>query len=338
MRQGVLIAVITEEGYGQHKTVTKIVRRRISKTIPIVVIPEWHYGEEPYKGDPDHFIYAYHHEAEELRELLTSLISTWKAPLDWLGAETEADEAMLLQRLEEAYRNNFPADEQGTFGFTGHNGHVVAEALRIKLLPSDLLKGEFEGSLTVRQQSFNSAEAQQYDEEVRRIVNMTDDERKAFSNAMMAERGLEPAKGGGVYVRRVAKGDDINGFAIDPVTLQYLITFRFGMHDHADQFLRNRLERIDRMKGDDRDLDHYRQIFSGYIFLASKRLGFTTPILQLFTQRMTREATPADEILRVAEFLLKERKFIPVTFEGDLLGTFRPRAVRDLEDEEGVAS
>jgi hypothetical protein len=123
-----------------------------------------------------------------------------------------------------------------------------------------------------------------------------------------------------VYVTRAWSGDKINGFAIDPITLEILITTRFGTHHMATQLLANRIEHIEALrqrkhwcdlKEKERNKCLWRLI-AGLIFSEIK--GFSTPILQLFTHDAEPEA-----MREVMRWLKKQQKFLPVRGDGRLL-------------------
>jgi len=316
---GVLILIIAkQERYSdQHKGIIARVRKEFSKTLPIVVIPEG-WGDERFTGDPsDTSVYVFDHTDVELTKLVENLTTAWKPPVSWLGAETREDQAILMSQLENAYRKHYLDDDNdGMFGTPDHNHQIVAEALRIKLLPVEFLKAEFDDTLEKDDRVFVASEPSVYEKEVVRVRTMTDEERKEFDHRLMRARGYEPAEGGGVFVTRATCGNGVNGFAIDPVTLENLTTHRFGEHHLAKDMLARRIERIEvlrnrKLSEDDEHECHWR-LMSGLIF--SEIDGFTTPILCLY-----RKGADDDGIKRVASFLKKEQMFIPVTPDGQLI-------------------
>lgn len=317
----ILVMVKQEEYSEQHKEIIVKVRDGLSKTLPIVVIPDG-FGEERFNGDPaDSLVYVHDHTDAELITLINRLVSEWKPPLNWLGAETPEDQAILLQQLENAYRKHYIDDDSDRmFGTPDHNHQVVAEALRIRLLPASLIKTEFDDTIERKVRVFASAKTSVYKKEVNRIRRMTDDERKEFDHRLMRARGYEPAEGGGVFVTRATCGNGVNGFAIDPVTLENLTTHRFGEHHLAKDMLARRIVAIEALRNHKHryELDHDDELkcqwrlMSGLIF--SEIDGFTTPILCLY-----REDADNEEVKKVASFLMREQKFIPVTPDGHLI-------------------
>jgi len=317
-----ILVIIKQEMYSdQHKEIIAKVRDGFSKTLTVVVIPDG-FGDERFNGDPaDPLVYIYDHTDAELVTLVNRLVSEWKPPLNWLGAETPEDQAILLQQLENAYRKYYLDDDSDRmFGSPDYNHQVVAEALRIRLLPSSLIKAEFDDTIERKVRVFVTAQTSVYEKESERIRTMTEDECKEFGHCLMRARGYEPIESGGVYVTSFSRGANVNGFAIDPVTLENLTTHRFGEHHLAKDMLARRIKSIEELRSrknyyglgvDDEHKCHWR-LMSGLIFLEID--GFTTPILCLY-----RNNTDDEGVKKVVSFLRKERKYIPVTPDGQLI-------------------
>jgi hypothetical protein len=286
-----------------------------------VVIPGGWEGR--FEGDPDDpVLHAFSHVDPELTQLVLSLIAEWKPQLnDWLGAETREDEGILISQLENAYRVNYLGDnEDGMFGVPDHNHMIVAEALRIKLLPSACIKAEFDDTIPTFVRQFDVVQTSTYRKELKRIRKMTDEQRTAFNHTLMRIRGHEPAEGGGVYVQRASCGDKVSGFAIDPVSLETMFVYQFGLHHAVGEMLADRIRNIDALVkrkrfGDmteDEERDCRWRLITGLIFAEVD--GFTTPILQLYGM----ENDPG-HLARVARFLKDQQKFIPVDYEGKIM-------------------
>lgn len=308
-----LLVLVKQEKYDsrQHEAVINLVRSFSNET-PIVVIPNG-WGEERFVGDESKKLYAYHHTSKELINLVRKLRSEWKPTLDWLGAETELDRSVLSRQLEDAYVSNH-LDDDGMLGTPDYNHMVVAEALRLRLIPSVFIKKEFDDTIKPNTNDFNVVRDNVFNEEVLRIANMNDVEKKQFENKLLRKRGYEPCESGGVYVRDVSCGNDVNGFAIDPVTLETYITSRFGEHHMAARFLEQRIVLIEHLRndcdylGEDQEYQCRGRIRKGLIF--SRVEGFSTPILQLHTYGVSR---------RVSKFIYGLKKFIPINTDGELL-------------------
>ena len=317
----ILVIVKQEEYSEQHEKVFQLVRGEFSANLPVVVIPDG-WGDKRFVGSPDDkSVYAFDHTDAGLVELVNRLATEWKPPHNWLGAETEQDQATLMVQLENAYRKHYLDDENdGMLGTPDHNHMIVAEALRIKLLPVEFLKAEFDDTIEEVPRVFAPTQPSAYKKELGKIRKLSGEERKSFEHALMRARGYEPAEGGGVFVTRVSCGNNINGFAIDPVTLETLITFRFGMHHMAGDMLAKRIKAIEALRNRknryDLDEDNEREcrwrLITGLIF--SEIDGFVTPLLQLYTGKADKK-----QIHKVVHFLQKQQKFIPVDHDGQLI-------------------
>ena len=320
-RQIVLVIVKQMKYSEQHERVLQLVRGRLSANLPIVVIPDG-WRDERFSGSPDdRLVYIFDHTDMGLVELVSRLVAEWEHHHDWLGAETEEDQIILMARLENAYRKYYLDDEcERMFGTPDYNHIVVAEALRVKLLPVEFLKAEFDDAIEEAPRVFGLIQPSAYKKELEKIRNMSGEERMVFKNMLMRARGLEPMEGGGVFVRRVSCGDNINGFAIDPVTLEALITYRSGFHHMAGDRLARRIQAIEALRNhksrfdlsDDEKRECNWRLITGLIF--SKIDGFAIPMLQLYTGEADNK-----QISKVARFLKNQRKFIPVDHDGQLI-------------------
>jgi hypothetical protein len=327
LKNGRLICVIVkqEEYDDVHMRVIEKVRSGLSKTLPIVVIPAgWEKRFKPSAEYP--LVYAYNYADAELVDLIKRLVAQWKPGLNWLGAQTTQEQSTLLDQLENAYRSNYLGDDnEGMAGTPDRNHMIVAEALRLKLLPSTLIKAEFDDTLVRRTSLSISDVAEQtkpsvYLDELEKIRVMSDERRMEFDHELHRAMGQEPAPGGGVYVTRASKGDNVQGFAIDPVTLETSISTGYGFHADAKDLLGYRIEMIDALskggnKAEPKEEDRYQsrgRIVEGLIFLGIK--GFTTPIVRLYA-----DGEDGETIKRIAHFLLGERRLIPVDYDGKLV-------------------
>lgn len=159
-----------------------------------------------------------------------------------------------------------------------------------------------------------------YEQEMTKIRGMSEEEREEFSRHLYRAVGRE-LRDGGQY--RVSFGINVYGFAIDPVTLEYLFTSGHGAHSIADDILVYRIKFIEELKiGDWLSQEKKREcewrIMSGLVIPSIE--GFVTSIL-IFTQnarQIVSESYP-EHIARVLTFLKERRVFLPVTFDGNLI-------------------
>ena len=314
----IILVIVKQNEYSEdHKQVIKNIRG-LSKRLPIVVIPE---GQDRFNNDPAGLVYVYEHTNPEMIILVKGLVSKWRPSINWLGAETPEDQHILLQQLENAYRKHYLGDE--TLGTPDYNHQVVAEAIRIKLLPSSLLKEEFDDTIDRKVRTFVYSEISEYEKELDLVRKMDKVERKRFNHCLDRARGYEPTESGGVYVIRASCGSSVNGFAIDPVTLENITTQGFGEHHLARNKLGKIIKRIEALKGgkkysvfDDFGCDFDFELNSRIMYgLISNIEGFKTPILRLCWEEADDEG-----VKKVASFIRKSKMFIPVTSEGYLIG------------------
>ena len=180
---------------------------------------------------------------------MRSLASTWTRPNDAFGVGSDQERDLVCKQLEHAYKVNYlNGDSELMLGTPDPNAQVVFEALRLRLLPIQFLKEEFDDTLPRRTKSFGKMDTAVYAQEVQRIRSMTEAERKEFKDDITRARGMIPCETGGVFCTGVGQGENAWGFAIDWKTLQSHITDRFGEHELAKFFLLERLKRIESMR------------------------------------------------------------------------------------------
>lgn len=319
-RQLILVIVKQEVFSDQHEQILQLVRCQLCTNIPVVVIPD-RWIDEPFNGSPDdNWVYAFDYTDSDLVELVDRLVTEWKPSHNWFGAETAEDQVTLMAQLENAYRKHYLSDgNKGMLGTPDRNHIIVAEALRVRLLPAEFLKAEFDDTIEAVPLALASIKPSVYKQEEAKIRKMTDEERKALSHALLRERGYEPTENGGVYVTRASCGESVNGFAIDPVTLETHITYRFGEHHLCGDILALRINAIEALQNCKQPyaLDYEKEqecrwrLITGLIF--SEINGFTIPLLQLYTSDADEE-----QIRKVVHFLQKLQKFILVDHDGNL--------------------
>ena len=158
----------------------------------------------------------------------------------------------------------------------------------------------------VKEQMLANAE---YDREVDLIRGMTDIERKQLIQVI--EKSFRPDG--------ISCGSKVFGFAFDPITCESAMTNKDGLHRYAKDMLVNRLEIIEAVRQGkgypERELSHeimWRIVF-GYLF--TKIDGFKFSILNLVKQD-----SKTEDMLKTSRYLLNEKKYIPISNEGKLIG------------------
>ncbi len=218
--------------------------------------------------------------------------------LNWLGAETEEDQGILWGRLEQIY--NYHSSEDGAIGTPDFNHKIVTEALRIKLLGSELIKEEFDDPLHVLQKKdqgeFISVEPSVYDAEIERIRNMTELERNDLQRLLLKAQGYKQ-KNGGLIRFRDGCDDSVTGFAFHTLTQEEFTTRDPGSHFFAKSMFATE-EGIPET-----------EIVAGLII--ERIPGFETPLLVILDENI--EEVAEEKLLKAVRYLMKKKKYIPLT-------------------------
>lgn len=182
----------------EHLEGIEFVRTQISKELPIVVLPVgWENRFQTSAEMPN--TYAYDHWDQELVQLVRKLVSGWIRPVDAFGVESDQERDILYKHLENAYRTNYLNGDKGEtmLGTPDPNTQVVFEAVRLKLLPIEFVKAEFDDTLPIRKPNFDKVDASVYEEELNNVRLMDEIKRKEFEDDMYRSRGMIPCEGGG---------------------------------------------------------------------------------------------------------------------------------------------
>lgn len=305
---GALVCVCLEyKRYEEPKWILaeiQFIKNAVSQTIPIVL-----FGSESSKIEVSNHACAHFSFCDsDSIEYVAQLVSGWSSP-DWLGAETELVERMLILRLEHAHR--VQASEVSVYetGVADENYRVVAEALRLHLLPSSCLKEEFDVTVPIKLISSSSFSAEIFNEKTERIRKMSESERKAFSGQVLTRMGYYQRADGLWLVRGDSLGHGVNGFAIDPVTLECSFTNRHGLHGLARDELALRIGMFESLRGNDPLIKN--RIIPGLVFHVS---GFRVPIGVLFLG----DSDDDEDQRKVVRKICGDRRFIPVSTAGFL--------------------
>lgn len=156
-----------------------------------------------------------------------------------------------------------------------------------------------------------------YGQEISRIMAMDDKERAELGAQLHIALGYVLVNG--KFKRPgIPFGDDIYGFAIDPVTLEYLFTTRFGTHSLAADFLAPRIVFIEELGGqvptEELKGECMRRLMTGLVIPNIE--GFITSFLVI--ARMSFSEKREEYFRRTIAFIKKQGLFIPVTSDGDV--------------------
>lgn len=276
----------------EHLRISKILRKRICRNLPIVRIKNiWGSGS----------IRGYWFEDKKLQKLIKEQLSNFNPIKNYFGVETRSESNSLLSQLEKAYWRNYSDTISST------NDQVVFEALRLRLLPPELIKEEFDDALrnTV---NFDAIQLSIFQKECKLIKDMSPEEREDFLERLQRLIG---SVGGSC-------GDNVSALAIDPITLQYSISSGFGNHNVAKIDTAGRMKMAIRLKTGEsltykEETEIEATILNGLIVKVNR---FKTPILRIMHDESD---VPRDVLMRIGQVFIEKRELIPVDWHANLL-------------------
>jgi len=308
-RQQVILIIVDQDGEcEQQDTVIPFVRENLSMNVPIAVLLNELY-EKPFKGEIEKLTYSFYKASEPLINLIKKLTENWILAHNWFDERTERDRTSLMFKLENSYLTNYPEneDDSGDFGTKDHNHMLIAQALRTRLYVGPIVQEEFHNTIPqVASPNFSKVKSSIYEKELEKVKNLS-----KYKREELWQRMRDTLDGG------VSCGKKVKGFAIDPITLEYLITSREGQHYGAGALLFYRIYEIDNLKeryfkGVEADDDVCKaRIITGLIFKVS---NFNTPILHI--AEVTRKHADTEALKRVINFLTEQQMFIPTHSNG----------------------
>jgi hypothetical protein len=303
-----------------HVKVISEVRKSISLSVPIL-IQEDHRAEEKVTVETDSNVYLFDDESDVIKKI-DELKLTWQpraVPPDYFDIRTSDELAFLCSRFVTAYDANLGDDpDANLLGPVDYNHRLVTQALRMRLLPSSLLKGEFDDVVHVPPPvtSLPKVDSVTYAIELERIRTMDAVERKKFYHSLLHATGCAPAEGGGIWKMEVSSGNNNLGFAIDALTLHSAKTVGFGSHALAQELLKFELEIIESLRkrhcgiAETSDERVGRYIIPGLIVMSLE--GFATPILMLYQPF----GENTELFHKVAKYIIELGQCIPVYADG----------------------
>lgn len=314
-RRGLLVMLLTAESReyeGDDSTEREIqsARDRFGADLPIIVFPRYH--DDRPEGIEEVSPNTYH--ANRTSPNLTQFIEERRDSCQGVLAERKRLAGPEMQALLHAYNTHY--DDDHHLSTPDPNTKIVAEYIRCKLLPPEVLGEEFDNTLE-RPVNLPSVETGVFRQEAERIASMTDSERTAFMDLILEHEGCERAPNGGIMVKRATKGGEVIGFAIDADSLWAVKVAGFGMHAVAESRLHDYLEALDELRGLP-EREHWKmRTIQGLIHINLQ--GFQSPVVQLFGQRVPDMSEYDAEYQRVGNHLLTQREMIPVDGYGRLI-------------------
>jgi hypothetical protein len=321
----VMLLIITQDEYSNFpKRFIELIRQNINNPqVPIAVFANWTLANKFEGNANDKHVFVFNSADTDFLEFAEKLRANFKIPVNFYGVETEAEQALLLQQLERSYQVNYLGENEieGRGVIPDHNTQIVVQALRIRILPAELTKQEFEDTFDHSPTKFEVIENSLYDAEYARIKSMGEEDFKRYRREILWAEGYEELRDGGL--RAFRGGCDpgtVQGYAIDPITLEFVITKGHGSHKLAQQALARRLMAIEGLKKTKFvcGLSHKEEyaiegrIVVGLIF--TKILNLQTPLLKLFQRDVEDE-----DFTRIVDFLYQQKKFIPIYPSGKII-------------------
>lgn len=296
----------------------KSVREIFGPELPIIIFPYGHSkSHDLNEVEPNVFECQPH--SEKLKQFIEQLIRNNQGIL----AEKKRLANPEMQALLNAYNTNFP-DDENMFATPNDNSKITAEYLRIRLLPADQRKSEYDDtlpeSISSNLESLSDAEKYEYARELEVIRNMNSKERDNFIFLIDLNWGRKRLIDGGISVERSCADSDVAGFAIDPDSLQTIITEGYGNHHIAGRFLADRLL-ANRSFREGNPFSHLVEDFKVEVVtgLLHKRVSqlpeFNIPIIELWIN----SDIDLQKVRRIGVFIISQRKMIPIDTEGFLV-------------------
>jgi len=216
-----------------------------------------------------------------------------------LRIETAIEVAALLK----ASIKNFPdmnVDE---------NTRVILGYLRWRLLPSEIVREEFDEQLREKVELTPARDNTTFQHDLHRIQRLSSEERIELKAELEGQR-RDPKTG----LR------DCYGFAMDSETFAYEVTYGFGSHFRAAELVENVLRaakaaQFGRSYKPEFPVDPRKSIIRGIIFKPT--IFIQTPVLRLGYDQQ--KPLDPDLVLKVNKPILKEEKFIPITSSMELI-------------------
>jgi len=300
----VILFIVAQDEYDESEHEQAIAYFRfLAPNAPIVVIPNGR--ENTYTANlADRTIKAMRHTDPELISYVKYLRSEWMRNASWLRPGSSIERQLIADQLVSTHRTNNPGDS--SFGESDDNERTVAEALRVRLLGSELTGIEFDNTLDRTKADFPIIENEIYRAELERFRHLSAPELAVIDAFLQVSVGA--GGGHGICVPSVC------GFAIDPVTQEINITHGSGNHRVAAQILSQRLEVMGILRRESLadEVRYSWRLVQGRI--VSNAPGFSTPFLMLYQQHTD------DEVFKnTGIFLQSKRQFIPVSSYAKLL-------------------
>jgi hypothetical protein len=293
----------------------------------VIPVDRYVYGNpEPFRNDTgDENVFIHDHTDKEFAILIDKIAEeSKKEGLDWFIPETKKDQSEIIKNLRNAYQKNYLGNqEEGHSCVPDDNGQIVAEAIRLRLMSGAIVGEEFDSTLGQEETEEKKSDPEIFNQEVEIIRNLDKDGRIDLVRKIRYEIGYEIVDG---VEKKIGHSRRIRGFAIDPLTFEYLISFRSGDHFRAHKMLEARILQIATLKYKkySYSCEKLEKLLCARIIrglLIDLTESFRFPILYLSNEydELFNRRTSRKNLRRICQHVLNDYKFIPVDVQGNLI-------------------
>ena len=295
-KTGRLIMALVIQGKhneNEHMRISRKLKKEVSQSLFITKIKNSSASKD---------IRGYRFDNRRLLKLIQKRLSCFNPIKNYFGVETRSESALLLSQLEKIRQKNYPD------AISSANDQIVLEALRLHMLPSELVKEEFDDALRVVA-NFKVIQANVFKEECQIINNMSPEKREIFLQEVI---NLTCTIGS-------SHGNDVSTLAIDPDTLQYSISSGFANHCAAgiNTIGKMRMAFILKMGEEwthEKEKGLTETVIKGLIVEINQ---FKTPILRILHDESD---ASKDVLMKIGQVFIEKREFIPIDRNANLLG------------------
>lgn len=271
--------------------------RKTNSSLPIIIYKEEY---EELRKPKEEYPYSNLTIWEKDSKSLVELIKSKEKVFSNNERKNAVSEEILL--LENIYNNHYSGENENerVFGVSDRNGKIVAEYLRCRQLGGAVIE-EFDKFLP-KQEKIKRADSTLYLQDLVKLRNMDEKEKEGLKNKLYNNIG------------HISCGPNVHGYAIDPETLAEMETTGFGNHNVAKMLLEYKVGEIEHLRTNEwPDEDEIRwRLINGFVHKKIK--GFNVPLVELIL-----EGEYFFNMLKVSSHIIKEQKYLPVDFNGNLL-------------------
>ncbi len=219
------------------------------------------------------------------------------------GVMTPFELALTVSQLQSVYAINLPT--AGNFGTPDPSQTTGSQALRLRLLPAEFIQNEFDLVLAEISTLPNLDRRADYKQILKRVRALLPEEAKTLINQ------AENSRVGRGYV---SLGDNIHGFAIDPVSLEFAISYKSGRHGSIKSALGYQAICVSSLRFE--DVGPQKRFISALIYAAVPGLDIPLLVFDEFPD----SPESAEDYQKVGSFIISQQRFIPIDQNGRIVG------------------